>query len=99
MKLIIGALALAFAYPAAAQTAPAAQHQDHGTADHRQHGQTPAEHGQHQPGQHEGHGDGCCADRNNNGRMDCCEDLAESQDCCCYEHGSGHGEQGSHQGH
>jgi len=78
MKFIVAAFALAIAFPAAAQTAPA-QHQDHaqhqaGAQDqqgHEQHGQH--QHGQHQPGHNEGHGDGCCADRNNNGRMDCCE--------------------------
>ena len=101
MKYLISAMALVFAAPVAAQTAPAAQHQGHGTAEHAQH--APAQHGQHQsgqhpPGQHQGHEDGCCADRNNNGRMDCCENMQPGQRCCC-EHGEGHGEQGGHQGH
>ena len=78
MKFITSAFALAIAFPAAAQTAPAqpqAQPGQHGQHQgHDQHGQhQPGQHGQHQPGQHEGHGDGCCADRNNDGRMDCCE--------------------------
>jgi hypothetical protein len=37
---------------------------------------------------HEGEGD-CCADRNGNGRMDCCEHMAAAGDrrgCCCEEH-------------
>ena len=74
MKLVLTAMALVFAVPAAAQTAPAAQHQGH--QDHQ------GQHGQHQPGQHEGHGmrDGCCADRNGNGRMDCCENMAQGHE-------------------
>lgn len=88
MKMyLFAALAFAVATPAAAQTAPATQHQGHA-----QHG-TPQSggHAQHQgqgqqPGhdQHQGHDmqSGCCADRNNNGRMDCCENMAEGQSCC-----------------
>ena len=83
MKIIVTAIALAFAFPAAAQTAPA-QHADH--AQHQpgqhQHGQGHADHqGQHQQGQHEGHEGGCCADRNNNGRMDCCEEGGSCEGC------------------
>ena len=104
MKLIIGAIALVFAFPAAAQTAPAApQHQGHAehqqSGGHQEHGQHQGQPGQHQPGQHQGHGDGCCADRNNNGRMDCCENMPEGQSCCCEHHGESHGEQEGHQGH
>lgn len=73
MKTLIATLALAVAAPLAAQPAPVQQ-------DHRPHGQ----HQQHQPGQHQQHGDGCCADRNGNGRMDCCEQAAEAgQACAC----------------
>ena len=96
MKIFATAMALVLAFPAAAQTAPApAQHQDHqqhqqmqGHDAHAQHqaGQPGA---QHQGGQHDGHaqGDGCCADRNNNGRMDCCEHMAQGteQRGCCAE--------------
>ena len=74
MKYLVATLALAFAAPVAAQTAPA--HQDH------------QQHGQHQQGQHQGHGDGCCADRNGNGRMDCCERMAAQSGsgcACCSE--------------
>lgn len=71
MKYIISAIALVIAAPAAAQTAPAPQHQGHGQhQQHQGHGQ-PAGHGE--PG-------GCCADRNGNGRMDCCEGMAQSGD-------------------
>ena len=83
MKILMTAIALVIASPAVAQTAPA-QAPEHGQ--HRQHGQ-----GQHQghapqPGQtpHQGHGEqgGCCADRNGNGRMDCCERMAAGSSCC-----------------
>lgn len=85
--LLIGALAFAFASPVAAQTAPANPHQGHdmsqmqGHSGHAQHGQTQGS-GQH--GQHQGHnmqGD-CCADRNGNGRMDCCENMPADRNCC-----------------
>lgn len=78
MKIILGAIALAFAVPAAAQTAPAqmdhSQHQQNGS-------QTPSGHGYHhmpKAGSHEGHSmkDGCCADKDGNGKMDCCEKMA-----------------------
>lgn len=79
MKMFVSAVALVVASPALAQTAPAQPHQGH--AQHQQHGQ-PAQH--QQQGQHQQHGQGhgehqpgrhcaCCADRNNDGRMDCCE--------------------------
>lgn len=82
---LLAALAFAFASPAAAQTAPAANtHQGHNMqsqAGHAQHAQTQ---GSGQQGQHQGHNmqDGCCADRNNNGRMDCCENMPAGQSCC-----------------
>lgn len=75
MKIIIAAFALAIASPAFAQSAPAGQ---------------PADHSQHQQGQHQGmphdqhgqqgHGEGCacCADRDGDGRMDCCENMGEA---------------------
>ncbi len=81
--LLIAAVALVIAAPAAAQTAPAPQHQGHAQLgqgmDHSQHGQPQSgQHGQHQGGQPQGHGNmgDCCADRNGNGRMDCCENMA-----------------------
>jgi hypothetical protein len=88
MKYFLSAIALVIATPAAAQTAPAQDHQ--GPGQHQQHGQHQghAQHQQHrQQGGQSGHapqGD-CCADRNGNGRMDCCERMAEAGDrrgCC-----------------
>ena len=97
MKIFLTAIALAFALPAAAQTAPAApQHQDHsqhqqqGGAGHAGH-QSPQ--GQQHGGQHDQHQGhdmqgGCCADRNGNGRMDCCENMAAAEGRGgCQEHG------------
>jgi hypothetical protein len=89
MKKFVAMMALVLAVPAAAQTAPATPHQSH--QQHQTHGQGAQPHGtghaQHgQPpqagqGQHQGHDmqDGCCADRNGNGRMDCCENMAQGQ--------------------
>jgi len=94
MKIIVTAIALAFALPAAAQPAPA-QHQGHDQHQPGQHqpGQhQPGQHqpGQHQPGQHEQHRDGCCADRDGNGRMDCCDRAeAQSEGQGCEHHHAG----------
>lgn len=96
MKIFVSAIAFAFAMPAAAQTAPAAQshqnhagHQQQGNADHAGHAghtghQMPAGQ-QHdgQPGQGHAMSGDCCADRNGNGRMDCCESMAAGAACCC----------------
>jgi hypothetical protein len=91
MKILMTAIAFVIAAPAAAQTAPAQQHQGHDQ--HQQHRQAPAQPGQPpnaQHSQHQGSGaDGdCCADRNGNGRMDCCENMAQAGDrrSCCAEH-------------
>lgn len=65
MKIITAAIALAFALPAAAQTAPAGPHPDH----HQQQGADHGQHAQGQPasdqGQHQGHAmsHDDCADR------------------------------------
>jgi len=85
MKILIGAIALVIASPAMAQTAPQAD-------PHAQHqpGQHPSDQHQmpqHQMPQHEGQGaqGGCCADRDGDGRMDCCQHMAqaaEHRDCC-----------------
>ena len=103
MKTILIAAAAAFAFvtPALAQpAAPAAQghagHAEHqgGHADHDGHG-THAQHGQAQgQSQHQGHGAqaSCCADANNTGRMDCCENMAAGERCCCAGHQQ-HGQQ------
>lgn len=87
MKIIVTAIALAFATPAIAQTAPAAQpQQDHSR--HQQQPGQPAGHGQHH-GQGMQHGQdmqhGCCADRNGNGQMDCCENMAAGDMSRCQE--------------
>lgn len=90
------AVALAIASPAAAQTAPVQQ---------------PQGHAQHQPGQgHDQHGQmpahgaqgGCCADRDGDGRMDCCQHMAEARDRrgCCQERAPQPApEPQAHQGH
>lgn len=88
MKIIIAAFALAIASPAVAQTAPVGPAADpHAQHQPGQHPQTPLP-GQPQgtpQGQHQGHGmqGGCCADRNGNGRMDCCENMAAGSSCSC----------------
>lgn len=82
MKYLLTAAMLVIAAPAAAQTAPAPAQQGHdqhqGHAQHQGHGQhqqqTPAQPGQPQGGQQQQRD--CCADRNGNGRMDCCEGMA-----------------------
>ena len=83
--VLIAAIALVIASPAVAQTAPATgQHAQH--QNHAQHGEDHAQHGQSQAGHdmHKGHdmkGD-CCADKDGNGRMDCCEKMGEGKGCC-----------------
>ena len=98
MKIIATAIALAFALPAAAAQPAPAGHQGHdqqpqgqpaqGHQGHDGHGQGQHPQGGHQGG-HQNHGDGCCADRDGNGRMDCCE-QAEGESRACEHHGSGH---------
>ena len=89
MKLILSAIALAFASPALAQApAPAhdahAQHAQHaGHAQHADH----AKHAQHNGASgHEGHADhdGCCK-KDADGKMACCEKMkaqGKKMDCC-----------------
>ena len=88
MKILISAIALAFAVPAAAQAAPAVQPQQQHTGQRPAAGQ--AEHGNHaghqmpqgsQHDEHKGHAMGeCCADKNGDGRMDCCEKMAADKE-------------------
>jgi hypothetical protein len=84
MKIIIAAIALAIAAPAAAQTAPMQGHQGHDQQQQQQ--------GHDQHGQMPGHGEegGCCADRDGDGRMDCCQHMAQAGDRRdgCQEHGA-----------
>jgi hypothetical protein len=88
MKLLVGAIALAFAVPAAAQPAPAQT--DHSAHSQHQPNAVPvptgrAEHGDpqmHLGASHEGHAmnEGCCTDKDGNGKMDCCEKMAAKKD-------------------
>lgn len=93
MKIIVSAIALAFAMPAVAQNAPQPQQQGH--SQHHQGGaatDAQTDHSGHQmpagkPHDHnQGHAmkDGCCADKDGNGKMDCCEKMAAKKEggCC-----------------
>jgi hypothetical protein len=101
MKIFATAFALVIAAPAAAQPAPAPQHQGHDQ--HQQHQQQNGQsHDQH--GQMPGHAEegNCCADRNGNGRMDCCEHMAQAGDrrgCCQEQSAQPSAEPQVHQGH
>jgi hypothetical protein len=81
MKLAFSAIALAFAVPAAGQTGPAhTYHSQHHESGH----QAPGSHGEHpmpKSDAHKGHAmkDGCCADKDGNGKMDCCEKMAATK--------------------
>ena len=68
MKYLMSAIALVIAAPAAAQTAPAQPHQNHG-----QHQQ-----GQHQQGQHQDHHCCCCEPRADGQRPPCCAGMAQA---------------------
>ena len=92
--LFVAAACFAFVTPAAAQPAQPqadahAQHQIHGQHD----GHTA--HAQHQNGQHpDGHAahqanGECCADKNGNGKMDCCDGAQAADRPCCAEHAEG----------
>ncbi len=95
MKLILSAMALAFAVPAAAQTAPAVDHSKHTPAEHAQHG---AQHGAGHD-QHKGHGE--------HGKADAKHECPMMKDgkkmACCEKHGEAKGSapkaHGDHGGH
>ena len=97
MKILFSAIALSFAVPSAAQPASAApQHPHHTNQPAGPASAAQGSHAQHQmpqgneEGRHEGHdmGGGCCADRDGNGKMDCCENMAAgSGSNCCRENG------------
>ena len=77
MKIIIGALALAFAYPAAAQTAPASS-DPRGHAEHQPGQMSHEQNGQHQSG-HQGQ-PCCCRDEPAGAdRRDCCDGHGQPQ--------------------
>jgi hypothetical protein len=90
MKLILSAIALAFAAPAAAQTAPAVDHSQHSPAQHAQHA---AGHDQGQG--HEGHG--------KDAKHDCPMTKDGKKMACCDKHGDGKAAapaaKGGHAGH
>jgi hypothetical protein len=93
MKLILSAIALAFAAPAAAQTAPAVDHSQHSPAEHARHA---AGHDQHKG--HEGHGkDGKHA------KHDCPMTKDGKKMACCDKHGdhkaAAPAAKGGHAGH
>ena len=75
MKILIAAIAVAFAVPAAAQSAD--PHAQHSAGQHAQHGQQ-ADHSKHAP-KPDGHGkDECCCKGMAEGRkMDCCKEHGE----------------------
>ncbi len=90
MKLILSAIALAFAAPAAAQTAPAMDHSQHSQAEHAQHSSGHGQHkGQEAPGKDAKHE---CPMMKDGKKMACCE-----------KHGDGKGKapaaHGDHGGH
>ena len=90
--VMIAAVSLAIAAPAAVQPAPTPAHQDHQRHEGHGEGQAPD-----RPGpSHQGMADGCCADRNNNGRMDCYESMVEGQACCCAARPAGERSQAGH---
>ena len=85
MKLILSAMALAFAVPAAAQTAPAQDHSQHQQARHAQHG---AGHDQHKG--HEGQGKDAkheCPMMKDGKKMACCEKHGEAKGGAPKAHG------------
>ncbi len=80
MKILLAAAALAFAAPAAAQSAdPHAAHQS-------------KEHGGKSEG-HEGHDMDCCKDKNGNGKPDCSEGKMS---CCAKHRESGNAGHAGH---
>jgi hypothetical protein len=78
MKIILSAIALAFAVPAAAQTAPAVDHSQHSPAQHAQHG---SGHDQHKG--HEAQGKGMKHD---------CPMMKDGKKMACCEHGQAKGD-------
>jgi hypothetical protein len=71
MKILVTAIALMIAAPAAAQASnPHAAHDPHAA---------------HKTGGHEGHKRDCCKDADSNGKMDCCETKDGKPNPCCDE--------------
>ena len=97
MKLILSAFALAFAVPAAAQTAPATDHSQHGQMDHSKmdHGQmdhgkmSPAEHAAHMAGEAKKHD---CPMAEDGKKMACCDHQSHKAEA----KPAAHGDHGGH---
>jgi len=97
MKLFLTAMALAFAVPAAAQTAPAMDHSQHGQMDHSKmdHGQmdhgtmSPAEHAAHMAGEAKKHD---CPMAKDGKKMACCDHQSHKAEA----KPAAHGDHGSH---
>ena len=101
MKLILSAIALTFAVPAAAQTAPAMDHSQHQQMDHAKHAAGHQGHGR--GGEHEcpmkdgkkmaccEHPKGECPKAKDGKKMSCCEHDAHKADAS-----KGHGDHGGH---
>ena len=96
MKMLIGAVALLLAAPAAAQTTPAAgPHAGHAQHQHQQKGQ---DHSQHEASGGDQKQMDCCKEGT------CCEGMkAGEKMACCAKHGEGHGDsqlsKQAHSGH
>lgn len=104
MKLFLSAMALVFAVPAAAQTAPAMDHSQHGQMDHSK-----MNHGEH--GKHKGEGEKHeCPMQKDGKKMACCEhakdecpETKSGKPMACCDHdahaaggGAAHGDHGGH---
>lgn len=83
MKMIIGALALALAVPAAAQTAPAGAHDDH--AQHQG-----MDHSKHEAGKHDCK-DCCEKMKGKDGKMECMDKKGDAKPAATSS--------GNHEGH
>ena len=90
MKLFIGALALALAVPAAAQTAPAAPvqsgHHRQGHGDLGQHGGAHHDHSKMMECCKEGERKDCCKD----GKADCCDKMKQQDAAAPASSGQAH---------
>ena len=99
MKILIAAVALTIAVPAAAQTGQAANPHAAHQGDHGKHG---TDHGKHGGSGHEGHKN-CCEHKTADGkRMDCCDKAkaAGGKMECCEKNAQQKGGSGAgHQGH
>ena len=103
MKLIFCAIALTFAVPAAAQTAPAMDHSQHSPAQHAQHGAGHDQHKGHEAGKNAKHE---CPMSKDGKKMACCDDAKaectmakNGKAMACCEHGAHGKASGGHSGH